>query len=105
MTLRFACKKCGKVAPDLSEHDCKPTAAQLLAMLDEAHPALGPAVFKEAAVTGRAFVRGQKMLKAEEVLSPSPAKAKRPGFDRAAYQKVYMREYMRAWRARKKDGA
>ena len=26
------------------------------------------------------------------------------GFDRKAYQKWYMREYMRLWRARKKDG-
>ena len=101
MTLLFACKKCGKVAPDLGEHDCKPTAAQLLAMLDEAPPALGPAVFKEAAATGQAFVKGQKMPKAEEVLSPAP----RSGFDRAAYQKAYMKTYMQAYRARKKDGA
>ena len=45
-----------------------------------------------------------------EPLSKAPAaSAKRPGpqgFDRNAYHKAYMREYMRGWRARRKvDGS
>ena len=54
------------------------------------------AVVKEAAVTGQAFVKDGRVLRAEEVLA-SPAES---GFDRAAYQKAYMREYMRRWRRR-----
>jgi hypothetical protein len=37
---------------------------------------------------------------AESAKRPGP-----PGFDRNAYHKAYMKEYMRGWRARKRAGA
>ena len=84
MTLLFACRKCGLQAPDLSGHDCKPSAERLLAMLDE----------------------GRRPPEPKAVLSPprpSPTVTSSPGgFDRNAYHKAYMKTYMRAWRARRK---
>jgi hypothetical protein len=52
-------------------------------------PEAKPAAFKEAAVTGEAFVKGGRLLKPEEVLALAPAPDKPPGFDRAAYQRAY----------------
>jgi predicted transcriptional regulator len=56
--------------------------------------------FKEAAVHGQAFVKDGRVLKREEVLAAPKAE----GFDRNAYHKTYMKDYMRGWRARKKAG-
>jgi hypothetical protein len=55
---------------------------------------------RAAPVHGQAFVQDGRVLKREEVLAAPKAE----GFDRAAYHKTYMKDYMRAYRARKKAG-
>ena len=101
--LQFQCRKCGFQGPTLEGHKCavvSPAADRLAAaraVLSEASERVGASVareaFREAAVAGQTFVRDGRVLKGGEVLAPAKA-----GFDRAAYQ----REYMRGWRARKK---
>ena len=70
--------------------------------LDIPETAVARAAIREAAVTGQAFAKGREPPKSEEVLSPpvlvSRLETDKPGFDRAAYQ----RAYMKAWRARRK---
>jgi|HubBroStandDraft_6_1064221.scaffolds.fasta_scaffold16178_8 hypothetical protein len=61
---------------------------------------LARSVFKAAVIQGQAFVQDGRVLRGEEVLAAS-SEAERARFDRAKYQ----REYMRGWRARKKGGA
>lgn len=110
--LLFSCRKCGVQAPSLEGHKCIVAASDLKpavvapTRLEQARAALArieaPVVteaFKEAAVAGRAFVQGGRLLKREEVLAPAKEE---PGFDRNAYHKAYMKAYMRGYRARKR---
>ena len=116
--LQFQCWKCDFLGPTLEGHKCVaarpnqllapgPSLPELVpelrlakarAVLSEASERVGAQVgeeaFRQAAVHGQAFVKDGRVLKREEVLAP----AKLAGFDRAAYQ----REYMRGWRARRK---
>lgn len=103
MTLLFQCRKCGAQALSLEGHRCAVAPDRLevaRAVLSKASERVGvKEAFREAAVTGQAFVKDGRVLKSEEVLA-APTKAE--GFDRNAYHKAYMKTYMRGWRARKK---
>jgi hypothetical protein len=91
----FRCPKCGLRAADLEGHRCAPAPDRLekaRAVLSEASERVGaeyrppPEAIKE--VTPRKA-------------APEPRSGAARGFDRAKYQ----REYMRAWRARRKAGS
>ena len=96
--LQFQCRKCGFQGPTLEGHRCVAAAPVAPTRLEVARAAL-------AQVEERKEVMPLP-TKGPNALSEAPAdSAKRPGpkkggFDRAAYQ----REYMRGWRARKKAG-
>jgi hypothetical protein len=71
-----------------------------LRRLEEMEAAAAPGVvseaFKEAAVSGQAFIKGGRVLKSEEVLAPVKGKGGRPR--KHADRRAYMRAYMRARR-------
>jgi hypothetical protein len=124
MTILFRCRKCGLEAASLEGHRCvlgpeprkavdldiPATASERAARLEQARAVLArfeapvvEEVFREAATHGQAFVKDGRVLKSEEVLAPlgPEVEAEGSGFDRAAYQ----RAYMRAYRLRKRAGA
>jgi len=110
----FRCPKCGERSADLEGHRCVPASDRLAkarAALAEAERKEGP-VEDERAREALAGVREEMRRRAAPPSEPPSAPpapvewsggraVEQQGFDRAKYQ----REYMRGWRARRRAKA
>jgi hypothetical protein len=100
--LQFQCRRCGFHGPTLEGHKCVPAAAPP-DRLEKARAVLSEA----SARTGVECRPPEPVLMQDRHLgaikaAQSAKERQPPGFDRNAYHKVYMREYMRAYRAHRK---
>lgn len=93
--LQFQCRKCGFQAPSLEGHKCAPVPGPNPHQVLVPGPSIPELVPRLAAA--RAVLREVEERK-EVMPLPTPGPQ---GFDRAAYQ----RAYMRGWRARRKEEA
>jgi hypothetical protein len=104
----FRCPKCGERSADLEGHKCVPAPDRLAkarAALAEAEGRKELPVEDERAREALAGVREEMRRRAAPVAKEAVlASPKAEGFDRAAYHKTYMKDYMRGWRARRKGG-